>query len=125
MEMRITLPDDLPPANMNVRSHWAVSARETRLWRETVGWMALAWRRERHVGRYGRVVHVVLHATPPDRRRRDRHNLTPCLKAAVDGLIDAGVIADDTPEHVVSDRVELHPADGVRAWRWLLEVRPA
>lgn len=31
-------------------------------------------------------------------RRRDVDNLYPTLKALCDGLVDAGVVADDTPE---------------------------
>lgn len=115
--MMVVLPDSLPAINSNVRAHWAVRARETREWRETVGWLARAER----AGDLGRI-DVVLYATPPDRRRRDRHNLTPCLKAALDGLVDAGVVADDTPEFVRADRVELHEPDGVRRWRWRIEV---
>lgn len=33
-------------------------------------------------------------------RRRDPHNFVPCVKAIVDGLVDAGVWPDDTPEWV-------------------------
>ena len=31
----------------------------------------------------------------PDRRRRDRSNLAPTVKALMDGLIDAGLLPDD------------------------------
>lgn len=33
-----------------------------------------------------------------DRRRRDTDNLWPTLKACCDGLVDAGLVPDDTPE---------------------------
>ena len=37
---------------------------------------------------------------PRDRLRRDQDNLVPTLKPCIDGLVDAGVIPDDTPEYV-------------------------
>nr|WP_303769103.1 hypothetical protein [Schaalia odontolytica] len=46
----------------------------------------------------------------PDRRRRDRHNLAPTIKAMLDGLIDAGLLPDDAdryldgPYTVIADR---------------------
>lgn len=33
-----------------------------------------------------------------DKRRRDADNLVPTLKAMCDGLVDAGIVPDDTPE---------------------------
>jgi len=33
-------------------------------------------------------------------RRRDPHNYMPTVKAIIDGLVDAGVWPDDTPEDV-------------------------
>lgn len=47
----------------------------------------------------------------PDRRRRDRHNLAPTVKALMDGLIDAGMLPDDSdrfldgPHTVIADRL--------------------
>ena len=38
-----------------------------------------------------------------DKRRRDPSNVMPTQKAVVDGLVDAGVVPDDTPEFVVED----------------------
>lgn len=34
----------------------------------------------------------------PDKRRRDAENPVPTLKALCDGLVDAGLVPDDTPE---------------------------
>ena len=33
-----------------------------------------------------------------DKRRRDSDNLVPTLKAMCDGIVDAGVVSDDTPD---------------------------
>lgn len=38
---------------------------------------------------------------PPDRRRRDVHNLLPAAKCCVDGLVDAGVLPDDNDDHLI------------------------
>lgn len=47
--------------------------------------------------------HIELHWVPADRRKRDSDNPYPTLKAAIDGLKDAGVISiDDDSEHVTS-----------------------
>lgn len=45
-----------------------------------------------------------------DRRRRDPHNFAPTLKHVIDGLVDAGLWPDDTPEYVRT----LEPALAVR-----------
>lgn len=53
---------------------------------------------------------VVFEVAYPDRRRRDRHNLAPTIKAMLDGLIDAGLLPDDAdryldgPYTVIADR---------------------
>lgn len=54
---------------------------------------------------------VVFEVAYPDRRRRDRHNLAPTIKAVLDGLIDAGLLPDDSDgyldglETVVANRL--------------------
>lgn len=65
-------------------------------------------------------VHAVLTFRPPDRRRRDRVNYARVHKAAIDGLVDAGVIPDDTPDHLT----DTFPIIGEphRPPFWLLEV---
>ena len=36
-----------------------------------------------------------------DKRKRDEENIVPVLKALCDGLVDAGIVPDDTPEFMV------------------------
>lgn len=44
---------------------------------------------------------VEVYTTFKTRRLQDPGNNMPAVKAAVDGIIDAGVIPDDVPEHVL------------------------
>ena len=37
----------------------------------------------------------------PDRRRRDEENIVATLKPYCDGLVDAGLVPDDTPQFMV------------------------
>lgn len=84
--------------NMNHRNNWRTKARVTRQWRTAAHQVALMLGPPRdrvHAPSWVRLVIPV-----PDRRRRDPANLTPLTKACVDGLVDAGVWIDDTPDYV-------------------------
>lgn len=92
----IRLPYSRPPLSLNGRYHWATKARLTKEVR--------AWTREAALYRVPSLdrAHVVLHWVPRDRRRRDTDNPFPTLKAAIDGLRDAGIVPDDSSEYVTS-----------------------
>lgn len=87
---------------MNQRKHWSWTAQRKRIWRETTHYAALQWRSspsERHLE--GR--HLISFGFPmATKRRRDPHNYYPTIKPVVDGLIDAGLWPDDTPEFVAT-----------------------
>lgn len=96
--------------SMNSRGHWRKYAGPIRLWRTTAFFAA---RDARVKGRWPTplepsVVEVSLPV--PDRRRRDPHNLFATVKPIVDGLVDAGLWPDDTPEWVTTmePRLVLH-----------------
>lgn len=108
------------PASLNDRVHWSERARGARWWRQ-VTWAVC---RAAGVPPLGRAS-VELHVTPPDRRRRDQDNLVATLKPVLDGLVDAGVVPDDTPEHVEYGVPRLREPDGTRRWSWLLLIRDA
>ena len=81
------------PLSLNDRTPWPVKAKATKAWRDAAHWLA------RSVGvpkshSYG--VSIQLYYTPRDRRRRDPLNLVASLKAIEDGIVDAGVIKDDS-----------------------------
>jgi hypothetical protein len=82
--------------NANDRyGHWAHRQRITATLRETAGWLARAQR----IPRLSHA-HITAAYCPPDNRRRDPANWQPSFKACVDGLVDAGVLADDDATHV-------------------------
>lgn len=92
--IRLSPDDTKPPLSLNDRSHWRVKAKTTKRVRE---WVAQsAWY---SVPPCAAAV-VELHYVPRDARRRDRDNLVATLKPCMDGLVDAGVIPDDTPEYL-------------------------
>lgn len=114
---RVLLPS-LTPVTLNDRLHRQQHAARMRDWRVAAGWCARADR----VPALDRI-YVELHATPPTRRRRDADNLAPCVKACIDGLRDAGVIPDDTPDHVAGTHVTVsRDVDPLGLWRWTLHV---
>lgn len=81
-----------PPLHANQSfSHWAVKARVVKMVRNKAAEMADV------VPALGKC-RVQLTWYVNDKKRRDADNLWPLLKALCDGLVDAGVVEDDTPE---------------------------
>ena len=113
----IRLPYLRPPLSLNDRPHWRTRARITKQLRAETATLARAHR----VGRHQRI-HVELVYRPAYARHRDADNTVPTLKPCIDGLVDAGVIPDDTPEHV-EWTITIKPADSDRPAVWLV-VKP-
>ena len=65
--------------------------------------------RQRPIDLEGRVVELVWFVT--DKRRRDADNPVLTLKALCDGLVDAEIVPDDTPEYMTKlpVRIEYRP----------------
>lgn len=93
----VTLPAKLPLLNSNQRLHWATKARRTRLIREAASWCTLALN-EAPMG----AVEITAIIHPKTNRRFDPHNFQPTVKAAIDGIVDAQLIADDDATRLVS-----------------------
>lgn len=71
--------------------HWSQRSALVDEWRTYFGWAAKA----RHLPSLTSArIHVRTGVG------QDTGNCLPAVKAAVDGLVDAGVLPDDTPEHV-------------------------
>lgn len=114
-EWTLDLPFDRPPLMANGRESWRVRARRTK----EIRWAAFCLAREAKVPRLGRAV-VTLHWYPATKRRRDDTGPAPTVKAAVDGLVDAGVFADDTHD-IVTHRVVIEPVSSVAALELVIQ----
>ena len=84
---------------MNQRKHWSWVSKQKRAWRDAtctvaMGTPGLVFP---NAG-FRSIVRCVLPVT--QLRRRDPHNYYPTVKPIVDGLVDAGVWPDDTPDFV-------------------------
>lgn len=113
-DLKVPLVNEKPPLSANQRLHWRAKADRTATVRESV-----AWRAKQAGVRPQMHVIVQLHYAPQDRRRRDPSNLMATQKAAVDGLVDAGVVPDDTPLFVTELMPVIHEPDGGAKRMWL------
>jgi len=88
----------------NQRLHWADKAGRVRAWRLATYF----WARHLRLPRieYARIVCELRFV---EVRRRDPNNWAPTGKACVDGLVDAGVFADDNAKHVIGPDMRLGP----------------
>jgi len=108
-EWVVRLPWDKPPASANDRDHWRVKARKVRAIRDTAAALVLLT----HPDVASCRIAVGLTYVPRDKRRRDPDNLVvPLFKALVDGIVDAGIVPDDTPEYVIRSMPQILPPDG-------------
>lgn len=104
----IHLPIATNPLSLNGRMHWRVKAKHTKQWRT---FAALA------AARYPTLlaVDVTLTWFVTDTRRRDEDNLFGLLKVLADGVVDAGVVPDDTSNYMGKQcRIERAP-EGTKA----------
>lgn len=121
-EWTIPLPYPGPPLSLNDRRSWQARHRITKQVRRDACLLARANR----IPALDRCCVQLLYA-PPDRRRRDDDNLTATLKPLCDGLVDAGIVPDDTVQFMVKPSPRLVAAPRPRAQLWLLvtELPPA
>lgn len=82
--------------SMNDRMHWAQRAKITKSYRS--GARAIARMEKLPIGL--KHVHITAHVHKTTRRAYDAHNLLPTLKAIIDGLVDYGLIPDDSNKHL-------------------------
>jgi len=102
----IRFPPPAKPLNMNERLHWSQRARRTKAWRQAAATAAMAIKKSQR-GQPPSTVSISL----PVRSlkvRRDPSNWAPTLKAAIDGLIDAGVFPDDDSRWVTTFEPAFH-----------------
>ncbi|MFJ3029853.1 hypothetical protein ACIPEQ_13500 [Curtobacterium sp. NPDC087080] len=89
----LVLPYETPPLTANQRMHHMARHRHVKALRGTTTMLA----RAAHIPELP-ACRVTLTWFVQTRHRRDADNVVPTLKAACDGLVDAGVVPDDTPE---------------------------
>lgn len=124
----VRLPAGLPLLSANGREHWRPKASATRTIRDAAHLAVkgspglrramLAARGEPVMER----AHVLAVLHPADLRRRDPANIYPAVKAAIDGIVDAGVLIDDDSTRVVGPDMRLGPT--VRGGQLALWLRP-
>lgn len=94
----LTIPAPCSFVSSNARTHWAVKHRQMKAWKERAAWAAKA----AHLPQIGSPVHVTATVHRDHNRGRwDVHNLTDTAKAAIDGLVLAGVLVDDSNRYLV------------------------
>jgi crossover junction endodeoxyribonuclease RusA len=103
--MTFTLP--LPPKALspNARVHWRPKARAIAEYRAAAclaGWEIPARLRPTWAEATAQLTFYFR-----TKRRRDRDNLAASMKAAFDGLVDAGILADDAGLHHEPVRMEI------------------
>jgi hypothetical protein len=99
----LTHYDDILTVNKERSTHWSTRSSVVKAWRDAFAWLALTSKLPTN----GSVGPCHIDAVPLTARRSGRQDVGACLpvvKAAIDGLVDAGVWPDDTPDHVLSIR---------------------
>jgi len=106
----IRIPLATNPLSLNGRDHWRTKAKHTKQWRAFAGLSA---------ARFPALLScdVTLTWFVTTAHRRDEDNLYPLLKSLCDGLVDAGVTTDDTPDLMGKRcRIERAPAGTAEAY---------
>lgn len=98
----IRIPLTTNPLSLNARMHWSQKARHTKKWRafaaqEAAGFPELG------------ACDVTLTWFVKTNHRRDIDNLFGLLKALADGIVDAKVVPDDTPNYMTKT-CDIQPA---------------
>ena len=89
---------------LNGREHWAVKGSRVKTWRATTFINA----RQQLIEPYDLGPSLVkVSFRFRQNRRRDPHNYFATVKPIIDGLVDAGLWPDDTPDHVATLEPEL------------------
>ena len=95
-EFRLELPKLADWLNLNQKEHWAPRNKRAQVWRHGAHIKA----RQAKLPRGLRRVQVDAYVWKSSRRRYDPHNLMPTLKPVIDGLVDYGLLVDDSSEYL-------------------------
>ncbi len=88
------------PVSLNAerKKHWTARQKTSAEWREAFAVLAVT----KGVPALPYISVDVVVEQKGNGKLQDVGNCYPSAKAAIDGLVDAGVIPDDTPEHLLS-----------------------
>lgn len=106
----VRLPYEAPPIRSNDRLHWRAKARVVKAVRQVGAWAGAQVIRDNVIdGGFpiSTPVYVTLVWEVPDKRVRDAGASQPTLKAALDGLVDAGVLLTDRHTVVREERCRI------------------
>lgn len=107
------------PWTLNDRPHWTRRRTMTDQIHHTVGWLA----KQAHI-RVQDHIRIQLHYAPGDNRRRDEDNLVATSKIAVDAIVRAGVVNDDSPRFVTHLMPAIHGGPCARRLWLVVEAIP-
>ncbi|MFI2620454.1 hypothetical protein [Streptomyces sp. NPDC018584] len=116
---RLELPAETTLINANDRMHPAKRARFVKVIRQA------AWAMARHHKMPALQRAHIFYVIHPDTRgrRRDPGNWSPSAKAAVDGLVDAGVLPDDNHHHLLGPDPRIGtPIGGAQLVLWITDL---
>lgn len=120
-ELEVPLLHGKPPLTHNQRLHHMAKAKRVAAVREAVGWEAVRHKLPKNCSH----IVVQLHYATGDNRLRDAPNLTATSKPGIDGLKDAGVVADDHDGYVTEIMPVIHRGPGKRRLWLAVEIGPA
>lgn len=106
------------PLSMNDRKDWRSNADEVATLRQAAGWLAKAAKIPKC-----EKIRTTLIYEPKDKRRRDPINLMATLKPVQDGLVDVGIVPDDTPEFMETVTPLIDEPSGKDPKIWVLVER--
>lgn len=88
------------PTSLNAerKAHWSARYKKSAEWREIFATLAMA----KGIPELSQICVDIYVEQRGNGKLQDVGNCYPSAKAAIDGLVDAGVIPDDTPEHLLA-----------------------
>jgi len=98
----VTIKAPAPWLNANGRRDRRAQTPDRRAWRDA----ANVYARAAKLPGLGRA-HILAELRFPTKHRRDVHNFFPTVKAVVDGLVDYGLLPDDSSEYLVGPDLRL------------------
>lgn len=94
--LTLELPKLADWLNLNVNLHWAPRNKRAQAWRHG----AHIYARQAKLPKGLQRVRIDAYVWKSSKRAYDPHNLMPTLKPVIDGLVDYGLLVDDSSEYL-------------------------